>query len=272
MSATHQLFPPSHEVKPGNHSGLEWMPSWVKTIQQKGFHHQPSNLQNISLKTNHQPSNQPFIINQPTTRCQSDQSTHTLTHLDPHHPGRGEGPSWPIGSPCNNLSRLLGLRKAPTPLSSSQYPGRVPPSPSQWRCLWCFWWWRWGVRVWLEFLKLQSQRCWYGLRYECDMPQARHSCKKCIWSVWGDTAEDNFQQLFLECCHLSIGQAHLCIHKGPPPQKKNETNSCAQQRVLSSWWIQSWSHSLSWWDQKSRTWQMQQTSNLPHLSKLCSVE
>ena len=148
VSHTSAPFPPSHEVKPGNHSGLEWMPSWVKTIQQKGFHHQPSNLQKYQFEN--QPSNHPTnhsSSTSPTTSCQSEsgQSTHTHTTPWSHHPGRGKGPSWPIGSPCNNLSRLLGPRKAPTPLSSFQYPGRVPPSPSQWRCLWCLGWWRWGV-------------------------------------------------------------------------------------------------------------------------------
>ena len=79
MSATYQLFPPSHEVKPGNHSGLEWMPSWVKTIQQKGFHHQPSNLQNISFKTNH-PTNHSSTNQPPQQQGASPASPHIHLH------------------------------------------------------------------------------------------------------------------------------------------------------------------------------------------------
>lgn len=222
-------------------------------------------FKNISLKTNH-PTIQPTIHHQPPQQqaaSPSPASPHTHTHTTPwsHHPGRGEGPSWPIGSPCNNLSRLLAPRMAPTLLSSSQYPGRVPPSPSQWRCLWCLGWGRWGVLGW----------CWYVLIYECDMSQTRHSCKKCPWSIWHDTAEANFQLFPWKLSSLDCPGTSL-YPQSFPSKIKNETNSCAQPGVLSNWWIQFWSHSSSWWDQKSRTWQMQQTSNLPHLSKLCSVE
>lgn len=255
MSATHQL----HFLQV-TRSNLETTQGW------NGCHpgSKPSskkdsiiNLPTFKIsvwKPTIQPSNQPFI-NQPTYNKVPVRVRPVHTHLDPTT-HVGEGPSWPIGSPCNNLSRLLGPRMAPTPLSSSQYPGRVPPSPSQWRCLWCLWWWRWGVRVWLEFFKLQSQRCWYGLRYEL---QEMHL----ICLRWHCPRQFLFFSLKVVISRLV---RHIFVSTEVPPQK-NETNSSAQQRVLSNWWIQSWSHSLSWWDQKSRTWQMQQTSNLPHLSK-----
>lgn len=189
---------------------------------------QPSKYQFWKPTINHQ-TNQPFIINQPP---QQQAASPASPHIHIPHPD---------------------------PTTQVPFAGRVLHGPlDHLVTIWADFW----DNAWLQlrFLRLSTQVgfhrlrlndvaygvwdgdrmvevgvlgwCWYALIYECDMPQIHHSCKKCPWSIWLDTAEANFQLFPWKLSSLDCPGTSLYPQSFPSKIKKWNKLLCTTKGPL----------------------------------------